>query len=82
MFFCQNLLRMVVYINFCLFPLNIACSLLTMSVKNQAKLARKILGSYSRGFTVSQSDTVAMTTIFITPPFKNDTCFLGSMRQF
>ena len=58
MLFRQNLLRMVVQINFCLFPLTpyIACSFIycTISVKNQARLARKIIGSYSRVFTVME----------------------------
>ena len=48
---------MAVLINFHLFshsPL-IACSFITISVKNQARLKRKIVGSYSRVFTVQDA---------------------------
>ena len=59
-FFCQNLLRMVAYINFCLFSPapSTACSLFTLSVKNQARLTRTIEGSYSPVFIVSKVHTL------------------------
>ena len=53
---------MVVYVNFCLFPLYQLTPpppppkhvhLFTISVKNQARPTRKIVGSYSQVFTVS-----------------------------
>ena len=55
MLFCQKLLRMVVSINFCLFPPTpsiVYVHFFTISVKNQARLTRKIIGSFSRVFTV------------------------------
>ena len=54
MLFFQNLLGMVAQINFCLFPLTPTQHVhsFTISVKNQARPARKIVGSYARVFTV------------------------------
>ena len=57
MLFFQNLLGIVVWINFCLFyPPTQHVHLFTISVKNQARLARKIVGSYSWVFTVYGND--------------------------
>ena len=53
--FYQNLLRMVILINFHLFSPtpSIECSFfVTISVKNQARLTQKMVDSYLRVFTV------------------------------
>ena len=54
--FCQNLIQMVVLINFCLFPSSPSppwhFDLFTISIKNQVRLTQKIVDSYSWVFTV------------------------------
>ena len=68
--FYQNVLGMIVLINFHLFPPtpSTAVHLFTISLKNQAKLTRKIAGSYSRGFTVLMELFLSDPPFSTTPP--------------